>query len=272
MEIRIHGPREFWPGTCPRPHRPRAESAKTQVPSFLGPTGRPRSIFHAGQLLPHAQGGRAAHFTGRHLQWGTGWPRWLAIGDRGGTGGGGGHGAELESWELAFQVPKREPRFLRTARKHTRAQEHSLSNPIPGFLDSAGGGERRKLQFPDDERLAPSHYQTRRGTTVGRAPARQCLPLSGRMPQAIRPLCLSLSGHLPRELLMPPHATPPQSHPTGTITPSRAPPISPDPTPMPPPEGDTSGPRDDRGKELAGNSPQVEGESGSKADPCPGKP
>lgn len=162
------------------------------------------------------------------------------------------------------------------------AQAHSLSNPIPGlFLDSPGGGGysgerrkrirsrrkreggqveeeveeeriRRKLQFPDDERLAPSHYQTRRGTTVGRAPARQCLPLSGRMPQAIRPLCLSLSGHLPRELLMPPHATPPQCHPTPTITPSRAPPISPDPTPMPPPEGDTSGPRDDRDKELTG--------------------
>lgn len=143
------GNKDTWPKTCPRPHRPRAESAKTQVPSSLGPTGRPRSIFHAGERLPHAQGGRAAHFTGRHLQWGTGWPRWLAIGDRGGTGCGGGHGAELESWELAFQVPKREPRFLRTARKHTRAQEHSLSNPIPpGFLDSPGGGgysgERRK--------------------------------------------------------------------------------------------------------------------------------
>lgn len=78
-------------------------------------------------LLPDVQGGRAAHFAGRHLQWGTRWPRWLGIGDRGGTGGGGGHGAELESWELAFQVPKREPRFLWTARKHTSTHRHTVS-------------------------------------------------------------------------------------------------------------------------------------------------
>lgn len=115
---------------------------------------------------------------------------------------------------------------------------------------------RRKLQLPDDERLAPSHYQTRRGTTIGRAPARQCLPLSGRMPQAIRPLCLSLSGHLPRELLMPPHATPtpvpPHPHHHHDPFPGAARLPGPYPHASTRGEGDTSGPRDDRGKELAG--------------------
>lgn len=154
----------------------------------------------------------------------------------------------LGSWHSKFQ---RENQGFSGRRESTRGHRHTVSlNPIPGFLDSPGGGGysgerrkrtrsrrrrrggqveeevaeeriRRKLQFPNDERLAPSHYQTRRGTAVGRGPARQCLPLSGRMPQAIRPLCLSLSVHLPRELLMPPHATPPHFHPTPSITPSR---------------------------------------------------
>lgn len=130
---------------------------------------------------------------------------------------------------------------------------------------------RRKLQFPNDERLAPSHYQTRRGTAVGRAPARQCLPLSGRMPQAIRPLCLSLSGHLPRELLMPPHATPPQPNPTPSITPSRGAAHLPGPNPHASTRG---GPKWPAGRQrqgagwLPGNSPQVEGESGSKPTPA----
>lgn len=148
------GNKDTWPKRVlardlPRPHRPRAESAKTQVRRSPGPTGRPRSIFHAVQLLPNAWAGVPPTSRGGIFNGGLDAPAgWLAIGDRGGNGGGGGHGAELESWELAFQVPKREPRFLRTARKHTRAQAHSLSDPIPGFLDSPGGGgysgERRK--------------------------------------------------------------------------------------------------------------------------------
>ena len=61
---------------------------------------------------------------------------------------------------------------------------------------------------------------------------------------------------------MPPHPS---------LTPSRAPPISPDPTPTPPPEGDTSGPRDDRGKELAGylaTVPRWRESRGSKPTPA----
>ena len=144
-------------------HEQRAPRPKFQVPSskfqvsWAPPVGQPRSIFHAGQPAflsspPRAER-RAARFTGRHLQWGTGWPRWLAIGDRAGTGGGGGggHGAELESWELAFQVPKREPRFLLKARKLTGAQAHSLSNPIPGFGISRFSRRRGILWGEEEE-------------------------------------------------------------------------------------------------------------------------